>query len=190
MKRPDSLSKRINEKSEVFSGVVMEQSLDLSKRGKPRKWSVDEIVIANVPSMLTYILGTLIMFHLGILFGVLYIAFVVVQLVLFMRFVCIYCPTYDSIHCPSGYGRVAAKLFKKGDVSQFRRMFNRFIPFLSLVWVVPVVGALVLIFTDFNYYHLGLLISFIVVGYIILPLYHRHFECRDCPNKKNCPWGK
>jgi hypothetical protein len=190
MRRADSLSRRIHEESEVFSGVVMDQSLDLSRRAKPRKWSAGEIVVANVPSMLTYILGTLIMFHLGILFGVLYIAFVTMQLVLFMRFVCIYCPTYDSIHCPSGYGRVAAKLFKKGEVSQFKRMFNRFIPFLSLVWVVPVVGALVLIFTDFSYYYLGLLISFIVVGYIILPLFHRHFECRDCPNKENCPWGK
>ena len=190
MRRPEGQAKDIKGISEVFSGVVMEQSPDLSKSARPRKWSAGEIVVANVPSMLTYILGTLIMFHLGILFGVLFIAFVVVQLILFMRFVCIYCPTYDSIHCPSGYGRVAAKLFKKGDVSQFRRMFNKFIPFLSLVWVVPVVGALVLIFTDFSYYHLGLLISFIVIGYIILPLYHRHFECRDCPNKKNCPWGK
>jgi hypothetical protein len=167
MKRLDGLSKRINQKSEVFSGVVMEQSVDLSRRGMPRKWSVGEIAIANVPSMLTYILGTLIMFHLGILVGVLYIAFVIVQLVLFMRFVCIYCPTYDSIHCPSGYGRV-----------------------LSLVWVVPVLGGLILILTDFSYYYLGLLVSFIVVGFIILPLFHKHFECRDCPNKENCPWGK
>lgn len=190
MRRPEGLVKDINEISDVFSGANMEQSPDVSRSGHPRRWSASEIVVSNIPSMLTYILGTLIMFHLGILAGVLYIAFVIIQLVLFMRFVCIYCPTYDSIHCPSGYGRVAAKLFKKGDVRQFRGMFNRFIPFLSLVWVVPVLGALVLIFTDFSYYHLGLLISFILVGYIILPLFHKHFECRDCPNKGNCPWGE
>lgn len=140
--------------------------------------------------MLTYILGTLIMFHLDLLLGVLYIIFVIVQLVLFMRFVCIYCPTYDSVHCPSGYGRVAAKLFKRGDVDSFRSMFNRFIPFLSLVWVVPIIGGIVLLFGGFSLYYLGLLISFVVVGFIILPIFHRSFECRECPNKENCPWGK
>jgi len=149
-----------------------------------------EIVVANVPSMLTYVLGAVIMFHLGPLFGLLYIAFVIIELVLFMRFVCTYCPTYNSVHCPSGYGKLAGRLFDRGNAAQFGLMFNRFIPFLSLVWVVPVVGALVLLLSGFSFYYLGLLISFVVVGYVILPIFHRHFECRECQNKENCPWGK
>lgn len=168
----------------------MEQSSNVSTPATAKSWTAKEIVVANIPSMLTYFLGTLIMFHVGILIGILYIAFVVVELVLFMRFVCTYCPTYDSIHCPSGYGRLAARPFKKGRVSEFKSMFNRFIPILSLIWVVPVIGGLFLILTDFSLYYLGLLISFVIVGFIILPMFHRHFECRECPNKDNCPWGK
>ncbi len=168
----------------------MDQRHKASKVSSPRSWSAREIVVVNIPSMLTYSLGTLIMFNLGTLFGMLYIVFVVAELVLFMRFVCIYCPTYGSTRCPSGYGRMAAKMFKKGEVEKFREMFNRFIPFLSMVWVVPVLGALVLLYNDFSFYYLGLLVSFAIVGYIILPMFHRYFECRECPNKDNCPWGK
>lgn len=155
-----------------------------------RNWKASDIVISNIPSMLTYLLGIWILFHLGILIGILYIVFVLVELVLFMRFVCIYCPTYDSVHCPSGYGKVAAKLFKRGRVSEFRSMFNKFIPILSLVWIIPIIGAILLLLNDFSFYYLGLLISFVIVGYVILPFFHRRFECRDCPNRQNCPWGK
>ncbi len=168
----------------------MEQPPKASEASGSRSWSAREIVVANIPSMLTYSLGTLIMFHLGAPFGILYIFFVIVELVLFMRFVCIYCPTYNSKHCPSGYGGLAARMFEKGEVAEFREMFNRFIPFLSMVWVVPVLGALVLLYNDFSFYYLGLLVSFAIVGYIILPMFHRYFECRECPNKDNCPWGK
>jgi hypothetical protein len=168
----------------------MGQASSRTSSSRAKRWTASEIVVSNIPSMLTYFLGTLIMFHLGMLIGILYIVFVVVELVLFMRFVCIYCPTYDSVHCPSGYGRVAAKLFKRGHVSEFKSMFNKYIPILSLVWVVPVIGAVLLLLGDFSFYYIGLLISFVIVGYVILPFFHRRFECRDCPNKENCPWGK
>ncbi|MCK4444607.1 MAG: hypothetical protein KAW09_08685 [Thermoplasmata archaeon] len=168
----------------------MGQPPKVSTATSSRSWSAREVVVANISSMLTYILGTLIIFHVGALFGMLYIIFVITELILFMRFVCIYCPTYNRIHCPSGYGKMAAMMFKKGEVARFRQMFNRFIPFLSLVWVVPVLGALVLLYSDFSSYYLGLLVSFVIVGYIILPMFHRHFGCRECPNKGNCPWGK
>ncbi len=126
----------------------------------------------------------------GPLFGLLYIVFVIVELVLFMKLVCIYRPTYDSVHCPSGYNKLSARLFERGHKTRFKSMFNKFIPFLSLVWIVPVVRALVLLLSYLSFYYLGLLISFVIVGYIILPVFHRHFECRERPNKGNRPWGK
>ncbi len=174
----------------MFLESDMKESSSISRKSRPRTWSASDIIISNIPSGLTYALGIIILFHLGVLFGLLYIVFVVIELILFMRFVCVYCPTYDSIHCPSGYGRVAAKMFKRGSASQFKSMFNRFIPFLSLVWVVPALVGVYLVLTAFSFYNLGLLVSFTIVGFVILPIFHRRFECRDCPNKENCPWGK
>jgi hypothetical protein len=147
------------------------------------------ITCTNLPSGLTYIIGTIIMFHLGILYGFLFLIFLVVEIILFLKFACSYCALHGSIHCPSGYGILAAKLFKRGDVSKFPKMFKSFIPFFSIVWVIPLLGALYLLLTEFSYYYLTLTILFVVIGFVFLPIFHKYRECRDCPNRKNCPWG-
>jgi hypothetical protein len=147
------------------------------------------IAYTNLPSALTYVIGTLIMFHLGLLYGFLFLIFLAVEITLFMKFACSYCALHGSVYCPSGYGLVAAKIFKGGDVSKFPKMFKTFIPFFSIVWVIPLLGALYLLLTDFGLYYLVLTIVFVTIGFIILPVFHKFRECRDCPNRKNCPWG-
>ncbi len=154
------------------------------------RFTTKKTVIANIPSMLTYVLGFIILSYVGILFGILYLLFCVLALVLFLRYVCTYCPSYGSRCCPSGYGRIASKLFKKRDISQFPKMFKTYIPFLSLIWIYPLLGSIFLLLTDFSWYFLALTLSFIIVGFVILPLFHRYYECRDCPNRENCPWAK
>ncbi|UCD92528.1 MAG: hypothetical protein JSV43_00960 [Methanobacteriota archaeon] len=152
--------------------------------------TVKETVIANIPSLTTYVLGFIILSYVGILFGILYLSFIVLALVLFLRYVCTYCPSYGGGRCPSGYGTIASKLFKRRDISQFQRMFKTYIPFLSLVWIYPLLGSLFLLFTDFSWFFLALTLSFVIVGFVILPLFHKYYECKDCPNKQNCPWAK
>lgn len=154
------------------------------------RYTAWEVILTNIPSILTFTLGFIIMLHLGILFGILYLAFSVVAILLFMKHVCTYCLLYNSGHCRSGYGRVAPKLFKRNDPTQFYRMFKRFIPFFSLMWIFPLLGSVVLLLRRLTPYHLTLALSFVVIGFLILPLFHRYYECKNCPNRKNCPWGR
>lgn len=147
------------------------------------------IAYTNLPSGLTYVIGTIIMFHLGVLYGFLFLVFLTIEIFLFMKFACSYCALHGSVYCPSGYGLVAVKIFKGGDVAKFPRMFKTFIPFFSIVWVIPLLGAMYLLMTDFSLYYLVLTIVFVTIGFIILPVFHKFRECRDCPNRKNCPWG-
>lgn len=154
------------------------------------RYATKNILIANVPSSLTYALGLIIFLYVGVMFGLLYLIFTILALVLFLKFVCTYCPSYGSKHCPSGYGRIAARLFKKGDVARFPQMFKRYIPFLSLIWIFPILGSAVLLLRELSAFFVALTVSFIIVGFVILPLFHRYYECRDCPNREKCPWAK
>jgi hypothetical protein len=170
-------------------GSNMASASTVSSKGKSINHYSRRIAYTNMPSALTYIIGTIIMFHLGILYGVLFLIFLAVELVLFMRFACAYCSLHGSVHCPSGYGLVAARIFRRGDVSKFPRMFKTFVPFFSIVWVIPLLGALYLLSTDFSLYYLVLTVVFVAIGFVVLPVFHKYRECRDCPNRKNCPWG-
>ncbi|MEE9223318.1 MAG: hypothetical protein V3U51_01010 [Thermoplasmata archaeon] len=78
---------------------------------------------------------------------------------------------------------------QRGDVAKFPKMFKTFIPFFSIVWVIALLTALYLLLTDFNPYYLVLTLVFVTIGFVILQVFHKNRECRDCPNRKNCPRG-
>jgi len=147
-----------------------------------------ETLLNNIPGMLTYTLGSLIMSHLWAVFGVLYILFSVAGVVLFWRFVCPFCPSYDRGCCPCGYGRISSTLFKKGEPSRFAKSFRTYIPVFSLLWFVPLAGGLLLLLSQPNLYFLVLFTSFFAIGFVLVPFFSRVHGCRDCSMRDECPW--
>ncbi len=149
-----------------------------------------EALLNNVPGILTYVLGSIILFHLWIVFGALYILFCIVGIVLFWRLICPFCPSYDKKCCPCGYGKVSYRFFRKGDPSRFSRMFKTYIPVFSLIWIFPFLGGIALLLRNASPYFVFLLLSFLILGSVLVPLFSKVHGCRDCTIKEECPWAR
>lgn len=153
-----------------------------------RSYSGSELILSNFLNFATYTLGSIIMFFLGLLFLVLYVIFCALAIIMFLKFICSYCPSFGKSRCPSGYGRLASHLFSRGDPKKFSKMFKLYIPFLSIIWFLPLVGSLYLLYDKFNLTLTIILILFIIIGFVALPYYSRVHSCKKCPNRKECPW--
>jgi hypothetical protein len=142
----------------------------------------------NIPLITLYILGSIIMFFLGILFLIAYITYCIVSTLWVMRFVCTHCPHYDKYKCPSGYSIVAGKLFKKRSSKDFRKVFARNIGVVVPSWVIPAIVGIYLLWIEFTMELTILVILFIIVGFVILPIASRRYGCDKCDLKDQCPW--
>lgn len=148
-----------------------------------------EALLNNVPGMLTYALGSVILYHVWIVFGILYLLCCIVGVVLFWRLICPFCPSYDKECCPCGYGKLSSRFFGKGNPSRFPVMFKTYIPIFSLLWVFPLVGGFILLSRNPSPYVMLLLLSFFIVGFVLVPLFSRIHGCKDCTVKDACPWA-
>ncbi len=151
-------------------------------------YSKSDLILSNFLNMSTYTLGTILIYFLNLYYAILYILFCIIAVILFWKFICSYCPSFGRARCSSGYGRAAAYLFKKGETRKFSKMFKLYIPFLSLIWFLPLISGIYLLLSEFSWTQIIILILFIIISFIILPYYSRIHSCKKCPNKKVCPW--
>jgi hypothetical protein len=143
----------------------------------------------NLPLWSMYLIGAVI---LGIIWWPLAVIFVelcILSLILHMALICPYCYHYGTNTCPSGYGLVATRMFVPNKGGDFKTMFKRYIAIVFPGWLLPLVGGIYLLITDFQYIYLGLFLLFVIDGFLILPLVSRKYGCKKCMNRNNCPWG-
>ncbi len=146
-----------------------------------------QVVLHNLPTFSTYALGAIIMLFLGRVFFLAYILYCLFSTLWFMKFICAYCPHYGKEKCPSSYSKIAAKLFKKGNPAEFNTMFRTHIGIVFPSWIIPVIAAIYLLLYEFSILILFLLITFVVVGFVILPVMTKKYGCENCDLKENCP---
>ena len=154
----------------------------------PRSYSTNELIFSNFLNFGTYTLGSIIMIYLGLFFLLVYVIFCALAILMFLKFICSYCPSYGKSRCPSGYGRLSARLFSRGDPRKFSKMFKLYIPVLSIIWFLPLISAIYLLLDKYDLILTIILILFIIIGFVALPYYSRVHSCKKCPNRKKCPW--
>lgn len=154
------------------------------------EYSRKEALLNNLPGILTYALGSAILFHLWTIFGVLYVVFCVAGIVLFWGLICSHCTLYDRRCCPCGFGKISSRFFKEGGPSQFPRVFKIYVPIFALLWVLPLLGGIILLMKNPTLHYFLLLLSFSIIGFVLVPVLSRVHGCRDCPLKGKCPWTK
>jgi hypothetical protein len=149
-----------------------------------------QVLLDNVPTLSMYILGAIIMGYYSNLLATVYVIYSLLSIVWFWRMICPYCSYYNTRGCPCGYGKISSFFFNKRDSVDFKKVFRRNIIFLFPSWFIPpVFGVMILI----NSYSLSLLIylaSFVVIGFILIPLISKLVGCKDCEIKEDCPWMK
>ncbi len=142
----------------------------------------------DTPAIITWILGSMIMYNFGLIVMLLYVLSCVLYVFAFARLLCTYCPLYGSASCTTKFGDIAARFFEKRDEAKFSQKFKTFIPLLSLLWFIPFVAGVYLLTLDFTWFLLGLVVSFAIFGFVLVPLIPMFTYCRKCPIKTDCPW--
>lgn len=147
------------------------------------------IVLAdNIPTFSMFVLGTILIWMIWWPFAVAYALYCGLSIVLFWGLICPYCHHFDTRACPCGYGVLAPMVFKPKEGKDFRAVFRQNIAIMFPTFFIPPVAGAVLLYYDFSYLVLGLLIAFAVVAFAIIPLISKFVGCKGCEIKDQCPW--
>lgn len=146
------------------------------------------VLLDNIPTLLLLLLGFLIIRELTLTGAVFYGIYAAISIVWFWAFICPYCYHYDTYACPCGYGIISAKMFKRKDDRSFRKVFRRNIIIQYPNWFVPLGVAIYLLITYYSRVILVLTISFIIIGFIVIPAISKLVGCKNCEIKEDCPW--
>ena len=163
--------------------------------GSPiEEYSYAQQVVNNLPYVAMTLLGAAIFVTgfanpvWGWVCASAYVIYSVVGAFWIMIFVCPFCERHNTMCCPCGYGRIAARLRQKADVSRFREKFKKHIPVIVPLWFVPVIAGVVFAVLSFCWLMVILLVLFALVAFVFLPLFSKRHSCTHCPQKESCPW--
>ncbi len=154
------------------------------------------VIIDNVPFGGMLIIGALtiaslfLFSPLGLVGALCYILYGIAGSIWLMIFVCPHCSGYNSNGCPSGYGKLSAKMVKKKNQDFFAQKFRKHIPAIVPLWIIPVLFGVIGLIQNFSWLILFLVLIFVIDAWIILPMLSKKEGCSRCPQKKQCPWMK
>jgi hypothetical protein len=146
-------------------------------------------LVAIFVSIISYILGAIILLGFGIIIAVFYLVYClgVEMLVIFRS--CKYCYYYNRL-CGLGKGKIAPLFTKKGDPKKFTERevtFSDLIPDF-LVTIFPIVGGVILSVIDFSFTRLGLIIIFMILSFGGTAIIRGNLACKYCKQREiGCP---
>ncbi len=158
------------------------------------EYSYAQQVINNLPYVAMTLLGAAILITgfgnpvWGWICASAYVIYSVAGALWIIVFLCPFCERHGTMCCPCGYGRVAARLREKADVSRFREKFKRHIPVIVPLWFIPIIAGVVFALRTFSWSLVILLVVFALVAFVLLPLFSKRHSCAHCPQKESCPW--
>jgi hypothetical protein len=146
------------------------------------------VLLDNIPTLVLFILGFLIINQFSTLMAILFGFYTLISLIWFWARICPYCHHYNTHACPCGYGAISSKIFKKRTDKSFKKVFKRNIGIVFPNWFIPLGFAIYLITTSFTNEIFILTISFIIIGFFIIPIISKLVGCKNCDIKEDCPW--
>ena len=148
------------------------------------------IVLDNVPTVILFCLGIILMIQLNIISGVIYSIYILVSIAWFWARICPYCESFGTRNCPCGYGIISARIFKKRSGEDFKNIFKKNIFILFSLWVVPPFTGIYLLVSKFSMITFVYLFIFCLTGLFIIPFISKIAGCKNCSIKDDCPWMK
>jgi len=148
------------------------------------------VILENIPTVSMYIFGTVIVSILSVYIGIILLLYSIITTIIFWAKICTCCIHYGTKACPSGYGYLSSKFFKRQKNKNFKKVFKRYVLLLLPSWFLPVIVGVYLLINDFTIKMFILLAVFSVIAFIIIPLFSKISGCRNCKEKNNCPWMK
>jgi hypothetical protein len=153
-----------------------------------KKIPLSLVLLDNIPTLLLFVLGFLIINQVSLAGAIAFGFYALFSVVWFWAKICPYCPHYDTLACPCGYGAISVRIFKQKDSKAFKKIFRRniFVQFPN--WFVPLGIAIYLMVSHYTKAILYLTGSFVFIGFIVIPAISKLVGCRNCEIKEDCPW--
>jgi uncharacterized membrane protein YccF (DUF307 family) len=135
--------------------------------------------------LIAFALGIYVLLDLHYMLAIVYILYSLIALTLILPLSrCVSC-FYHGKFCNTGWGRVAFYLFKKGDESKYVDHYNYAI-FLHLLWLVPLLIALLQLVRKRNILALSILVTYLFILFLE-KIVLKKLCCKRCHQKEFCP---
>ena len=160
----------------------------MSRKAKIRRYenySRSSVLLRNAFEILLYAFGAVILAGFGTWAAIAYLAYCAAMTVWTMRFRCKYCYYYGKV-CPIGMGRIVSRLFKPGDNEDFSR-YVKFIAPVFLIWLLPILGGVVLLFVRFSVMRAVILALFVIARFALSGKVVVQLGCVRCKQQDDCP---
>jgi hypothetical protein len=146
-------------------------------------------LLAVILSLAIYGVGAYILAGFGLIFAVLYLLYCLWIELSVMRKSCVHCYYYGKT-CGLGKGKLCSLFFKKGEPAKFTERQISWADLLPdfLVSVIPLVGGIILLVTDFSWLLVALVVLFVLLGFGGNALIRGSFACKYCKQREiGCP---
>lgn len=145
------------------------------------------VFVSNLVSLGIYVIGAYIMYRLGIVWLILYLAYLLVLEFRLMKH-CANCYYYGKF-CAFGKGKLCSLFFRKGQKSfcSFKLSWKDLLPDF-LVALIPLVVGIVLLILDFSWMLLLLLIILVILASAGNSFVRSSLACKFCRQREiGCP---
>lgn len=147
------------------------------------------VFITNLHSYTVYAIGFYILYKAGWLFSVIYLALVFILELRVLKYHCVDCYYWGKM-CGFGKGRLSALLFRKGDNAWFCSKKMTWIDMIPdmMIFLIPFVAGLILLFISFSFLLLALLVMLLVLSTVANGYVRGKLTCNYCRQRElGCP---
>jgi len=146
------------------------------------------LLVSNLFQIAIYVIGAIILYHLGIFFLILYLIYVLFLEFRVMKKSCINCYYYGK-YCSFGKGKIASVLFKKGnkDFAKKEISWKDILPDF-LVSIIPILIGIILLTIQLSWLILISIVMLLVLTFAGNALVRGNLACKFCKQRKlGCP---
>jgi hypothetical protein len=150
-------------------------------------YRISTIFLGNLMMLIWIVLGTLAVWFFNQLLAGLFLAFaLIIVYVILRKLVCTNCYYYDK-WCVYGWGKLSAKMFKKGKIENFNDSIGiRIAPLLyGLLTIIPIILIIISIILVFDYTKIGVLVLLLAISFYSGGV-ARKAACSNCKMKSFC----
>jgi hypothetical protein len=180
----------MTKKDNNISQEPSEQNMKPNTNTCKPEYTDTQILIHNIPLLSMYVLGVVIVSIFSLFWGILFIVYIIISNILFMIWICKYCPHYGTRTSVCGYGLVTKKLTKRKSPREFNKAFKRYIAVLFPDWFAPLFVGIYLLTIEFDWILLILVVAFTLIAFVGVLYVSKSDSCDTCKLRKNCPWMK
>jgi hypothetical protein len=159
---------------------IYQEGLEESPKGR--------IIFGNIMMLLLFALGTIACWFFNPIIAWMYLAFAFIMVGIVLRkLICTNCYYYDK-WCHIGWGKLAASLFKKGDIKNFDSSIGiKLAPITyGIISFIPVIFVIISIIQNFSVAKLIVLIMLLAIT-VYGGAIGRKKACINCKMRLLCP---